>query len=157
MARVTKPAIRVAAAGPADKDSWIGLWRAWQGYMKGAVPLDVTEESWRRSQEPDSDLLILLGFTPEGEAIGFATVSFTPFAWTGSDIAFLQDLFVMEGARGDGAGDALLHAVYRISDERGATQVFWMVDEADERLQRFYARNGIRTPYVRYMREPWPW
>ena len=24
-------------------------------------------------------------------------------------------------------------------------------------VARFYARNGIRTPYVRYMREPWPW
>jgi len=32
-----------------------------------------------------------------------------------------------------------------------------MVDETDERLQRFYQRHAIRTPYVRYMRTPWPW
>jgi GNAT superfamily N-acetyltransferase len=157
MAGVTEPAIRVAEAAQADKDIWVSLWRAWQMHMKGAVPADVTERTWRRSQEPESDLMILLGFAPEGEAIGFATVSFTPFAWTGSDIAFLQDLFVLEDARGQGAGDALLRAVYRAADDRGATQVFWMVDEADERLQRFYARSGIRTPYLRYMREPWPW
>jgi GNAT superfamily N-acetyltransferase len=157
MAGVTQPMIWVAEARQADKESWVSLWRAWQGHMKGAVPTDVTERTWRRSQLPDSGLLILLGFTPEDEAIGFATVSFTPFAWTGSDIAFLQDLFIIEDARGKGAGDALLRAVYRTADERGATQVFWMVDEADERLQRFYARHGMRTPYLRYMREPWPW
>jgi GNAT superfamily N-acetyltransferase len=154
---VTEPMIRVALARDADKASWLGLWRSWQQHMKGAVPDAVTERTWGRSQQSDSDLLILLGFSPESEAIGFATVSFTPFAWTASDIAFLQDLFVLEKARGKGAGDALLHAVYRIADERGASQVFWMVDEADEKLQRFYARNGIRTPYLRYMREPWPW
>jgi GNAT superfamily N-acetyltransferase len=157
MAGVTEPMIRVALARDADKASWLSLWRSWQQHMKGTVPDNVTERTWGRSQERDSDLLILLGFSSEGEAVGFATMSFTPFAWTASDIAFLQDLFVLEKARGQGAGDALLHAVYRTADERGATQVFWMVDEADKKLQRFYARNGIRTPYLRYMREPWPW
>jgi hypothetical protein len=32
-----------------------------------------------------------------------------------------------------------------------------MVDEDDERLQAFYERHSIRTPYLRYMRKPWPW
>jgi GNAT superfamily N-acetyltransferase len=154
---MTEPIIRVAPAEQADKESWLRLWHAWQRHMKSAVPADVTERTWRRAQEPASDLLVLLGFRYQREAIGFATVSFTPFAWTGSDIAFLQDLFVMDEARGQGAGEALLHAVYRHADQRHATQVFWMVDEADERLQRFYARNGVRTPYLRYMREAWPW
>jgi GNAT superfamily N-acetyltransferase len=157
MAGVMGSGIRVAKAQAVDKDAWLGQWHAWQDHIKGAVPPQVTERTWRRAQEPESGLLILLGFTPEGEAIGLATVSFTPFAWTGADIAFLQDLFVLDRARGQGAGDALLRAVYAEADERGATQVFWMVDETDERLQRFYERNGIRTPYLRYMREPWPW
>ena len=88
---------------------------------------------------------------------GFANVSTTPFAWTGGPILFLQDLFVSEEARGAGAGEALLKGVYRLADELGASQVFWMVDEDDARLQGFYARHGIRTPYLRYMRRPWPW
>ena len=157
MADVKEPGIRVVQTGPADKEAWLDLWQQWQRHMKGAVPPEVTEKTWRQAQEPDSDLLILLGFLPDGGSIGFATVSFTPFAWTGSPIAFLQDLFVTERARGHGAGEALLEAVYAKADERGAPQVFWMVDETDEGLQRFYERNGIRTPYLRYMRAPWPW
>ena len=64
MAGVSEPVIRVAEARQADKDSWLSVWHAWQRHMKGTVSADVTERSWRRSQEPDSDLLILLGFTP---------------------------------------------------------------------------------------------
>ena len=109
-----------------------------------------------KSAHPKGNLLILLAYASTGEVVGFATVSFAPFAWTGSDIAFLQDLFVMAGNRGEGAGEALLNAVYRHADERGASQVYWMVDEKNEKLQRFYARHGIRTPYLRYMRAPWP-
>ncbi len=79
------------------------------------------------------------------------------FAWTGGLILFLQDLFVGEAARGQGAGEALLKAIYDLADRIGASQVFWMVDEDDERLQGFYARHSIRTPYQRYMRKAWPW
>jgi GNAT superfamily N-acetyltransferase len=155
MARVIPIEIRTAQAQ--HKEAWIGLWTEWQRHMKGAIPTNVTDRAWQRALEPDSGLLILLAFAPEDQPIGFATVSFTPFAWTGSEIAFLQDLFVTERARGLGAGAALLCAVYAQADEQGATQVFWMVDETDEKLQRFYERNAIRTPYLRYMRGPWPW
>lgn len=154
---MTRPGLRVAPARPEDKDAWLRLWREWQRHMHGAVPDDVTERTWARAQQADSGLAILLAFAAPGEAIGFATLSLTAFAWTGSDIAFLQDLFVRDHARGKGAGEALLQAVYAEADRRGATQVFWMVDETDEKLQRFYGRNGIRTPYLRYMRGPWPW
>jgi GNAT superfamily N-acetyltransferase len=152
-----KPGIEVRRALAQDRDAWLGLWQLWQRHMKGTVPAHVTERAWQRAQEPNGDLLILLASTPSDEANGFATVSFAPFAWTGADIAYLQDLFVRESARRQRVGDALLQAVYREADQRGASQVFWMVDEKDETLHHFYGRHGIRTPYLRYMRKPWPW
>ena len=149
--------IKVARAEARDKEQWIRLWQLWQKHMSGNVPDEVTERTWQMALGPLGNLLILLACSSTGEGIGFATVSFAPFAWTGSDIAFLQDLFVMDGNRGEGAGEALLNAVCARADARGAAQVYWMVDEKDEKLQRFYARHGIRTPYLRYMRAPWPW
>jgi len=149
--------IGVAPVEDADKADWIRLWQLWQGLMSGAVPAEVTERTWQMARGANSALLILLARAASGKALGFAVVSFAPFAWTGSDVAFLQDLFVSEKVRGGGAGEALLKAVYAEADRRGAGQVYWMVDETDERLQRFYQRHAIRTPYVRYMRTPWPW
>lgn len=149
--------LRVTRVTLEDQVDWMRLWGDWQRHMTGTVPPEVTARSWRLALDPDSRLIILLARRSDGEALGFATVSFAPFAWTGSDVAFLQDLFVAESARGQGAGEALLKAVYAEADGRGAAQVYWMVDETDAKLQRFYERNAIRTPYVRFMREPWPW
>lgn len=149
--------IRVTRAMAEDKADWIRLWGDWQRHMKGTVPVEVTEGSWRQALDPQSRLVIFLARHSDGEALGFATVSFAPFAWTGSDVAFLQDLFVNESARGQGAGEALLKAIYADADARGVAQVYWMVDETDKKLQRFYERNAIRTPYLRFMRAPWPW
>jgi GNAT superfamily N-acetyltransferase len=150
-------ALTVARATTADRADWERLWQAWQDYMKGAVPAGVTAASWELMMCEGSGLTALIARTADGEAIGFANVSTTPFAWIGGPTLFLQDLFVLEEARGAGAGEALLQGVYRLADELGAGQVFWMVDEDDQRLQGFYGRHGIRTPYLRYMRRPWPW
>lgn len=147
----------MARANAEDKDQWLALWSEWQRHMSGEVPADVSERTWRLSLDTKNHLAILLACVAGGEAVGFAHVSFAPFAWTGGDIAFLQDLFVRDGQRGKRVGEALVAAVYEEADRRGATQVYWMVDERDEGLQRFYARHGIRTPYLRYMRRPWPW
>jgi GNAT superfamily N-acetyltransferase len=116
----------------------------------------VTETTWNRIVTPESGLWSLMAFDG-GEALGIAVVSRTPFAWTGEDILFLQDLFVARKARGRGVGAALLKGVYAHGDSVGASQVFWMVDEDDPELQSFYARHGVRTPYHRYMRRGWPW
>jgi GNAT superfamily N-acetyltransferase len=125
--------------------------------MHGAVPAEVTERTWVLLCERESGLYGLLARGEKGGALGFAHASVTPFAWTGSAIVFLQDLYVTRAARGGGAGAALLRAVYALADDLHAAQVFWMVDEADARLQAFYARHARRTPYLRYMRAEWPW
>ncbi|MBL8893346.1 MAG: GNAT family N-acetyltransferase [Rhizobiales bacterium] len=150
-------ALTVARVTAADRADWQRLWQAWQDHMEGAVPAAVTTASWDLMMREDSGLTALIARTANGGAIGFANVSTTTFAWTGGPTLFLQDLFVTDEARGAGVGEALLKGVYDLADEIGASQVFWMVDEDDARLQGFYARHGIRTPYLRYMRRPWPW
>jgi GNAT superfamily N-acetyltransferase len=147
----------VSRVTSADRADWERLWQAWQDYMEGAVPAAVTSASWDLMMRDDSGLTALIARTADGTAIGFANVSTTPFVWTGGPILFLQDLYVLEEVRGAGAGEALLKGVYLLADEIGASQVFWLVDEDDARLQGFYARHGMRTPYLRYMRRPWPW
>ncbi|CAN5161187.1 GNAT family N-acetyltransferase [soil metagenome] len=149
--------ISVARTGERDRADWERLWSQWQAHMHGTVPQAVTDRTWTMLCDGASGLHALIARDDEGAALGFAHVSLTPFAWTGSQIMFLQDLFVAAGARSDGVGAGLLRAVYSLADKLGATQVFWMVDEADARLQAFYARHAVRTPYLRYMRQGWPW
>ena len=146
--------IRKAAA--ADRAAFDALWLAWQRHMGGQVPADATERSWQRIVAGEPGLSCLMAFADD-EALGFAMVSRTFFAWTGSDILYLQDLFVSPGARGRRIGEALLQAVYGHADDTGATQVFWIADRHDQKLQAYYDRHALATPYVRYVRSKWPW
>jgi GNAT superfamily N-acetyltransferase len=148
--------LTVRKAEPQDRAGFDALWQAWQRHMGGRVPADATERSWQRIASADPGLCCLMAFA-DGEASGFAMVSRTYFAWTGSDILYLQDLFVSPEARGQRIGEALLLAVYRLADETGAAQVFWIADRRDARLQAFYDRHALSTPYIRYVRSEWPW
>lgn len=149
--------IRVSRVAAADRAGWQRLWEEWQAHMKGRVPPEATDRAWAMLLDPSSGLHGLIARNDRGEALGFANLGLTPFAWTGGHVLFLQDLYVTPQSRGQGAGEALLKASYGLADRIGASQVFWMVDEADGRLQQFYATHAIRTPYIRYMRGPWPW
>lgn len=149
-------ALTVRRAGEHDRDAWQSLWEAWQAHMDGRVPDHITASSWRKMIEPDSGLFAVIAFE-QGRPLGFGNVSHTPFAWTGDEVLFLQDLFVTPYARGKGVGAALLMAIYAEADRLKASQVFWMVDEKDPELQAFYDRHAMRTPYLRYMRGSWPW
>jgi hypothetical protein len=59
--------------------------------------------------------------------------------------------------RGGGVGEVLLKEVFKLADEVGAAQVFWLASLEDTGLQRFYDRHAIRTRYIRFMRHRWPW
>ncbi len=145
---------RLAAA--ADRAAFEELWAGWQAHMGGRVPPEVTARSWAKIVTPASGLQAMLAF--EGaEPMGFGVISRAPFAWTGDDIFYLQDLYVVPHGRGRGVGAALLTAIYAHGDAEGAPQVMWMVDEEDTELQGFYERHALRTPYRRYMRLAWPW
>jgi GNAT superfamily N-acetyltransferase len=104
-----------------------------------------------------SGLLGLIAKTEDGESVGLVHASLTPFAWAGGPILYVQDLFVKASARGQGAGSILMNAVYRLADEKGASNVFWLTNAEDVVLRRFYDRHAVHTRYVRFMGHDWPW
>ncbi|WP_373504301.1 GNAT family N-acetyltransferase [Aestuariivirga sp.] len=148
--------LSVRLATEADRVAWSALWQNWQRHMGGQVPADVTMRSWTNMVTPASGIECLLAFDGDA-ALGFGIVSRTFFAWTGEDILYLQDLFVMPDARGRGAGSALVEGIFAHADAVNASQVFWMVDTDDPGLQGFYDRRATRSPYLRYLRRPWSW
>jgi GNAT superfamily N-acetyltransferase len=149
--------VTVASITAADYGDWLNLFRQWQDYLSGSVPMENHERTWQLLCDEKSGLLGLIARREDGECVGLVHASLTPFAWAGGPILYLQDLFVIASARGQGVGSVLMNAVYRLADEKGASQVFWLGNEEDVNLRRFYDRHAVRTRYVRCMRHDWPW
>ena len=85
-------------------------------------------------------LLCLRGRAP----IGFALYYFTYSTFLGRPTLYLEDLFVLPAARGQGAGRALLEALARIAVRRGCGRVEWTVLDWNQPSIRFYEALGAR-------------
>ena len=78
------------------------------------------------------------------EVVGFAIYYLTFSSFLARPGIWLDDLYVEERARGQGAGQALLAHLAKIADERGYGRVEWVTAAANAKGLAFYQRNGAR-------------
>ena len=76
-------------------------------------------------------------------AVGMALYFFTFSTWWGRPGLYLQDLVVVDSARGQGLGTLLMEETARAAVAAGATHIRLSVDAANDRAQSFYERCGL--------------
>lgn len=80
-----------------------------------------------------------------GEAVGFALFFHNFSTWTGRPGIYLEDLYVTPGARGSGAGKALLRHLAGLALDRGCARFEWAVLDWNTPAIDFYRAMGA-TP-----------
>lgn len=76
----------------------------------------------------------------DGNAIGYAILLETYSSFLAKPTIFLEDLFVVESARGLGVGSALFNHVRAIGEARGCGRMEWQVLDWNELAIDFYKR-----------------
>jgi GNAT superfamily N-acetyltransferase len=76
--------------------------------------------------------------------VGFALYYFTYSTFLARPTLYLEDLFVVPEARGQGAGRALLRALAGVARRRGCGRMEWTVLDWNTPSIRFYRRLGAR-------------
>ena len=146
----------VRPLSPDERAAWEPLWNGYLTFYETVLPQEATDIAWRRMHDP-AEPMFGLGAYADGALVGIVHYLFHRSFWTVGNYCYLQDLFVTEAARKSGVGAVLLREVYKLADEIGAAQVFWLADQEDAPLSRFYDRYAMRTHYIRFMRHRWPW
>ena len=108
--------------------------REFDDFTPGA---DVLEPRVREFIESDAATFLLAG------SIGVAQLRFRPSLWTGALDAYLEELYVVPEARGQGHGRALLEAAMTYSRVRGAERMEIGVDEGDDAAIGLYESAGF--------------
>jgi GNAT superfamily N-acetyltransferase len=100
--------------------------------------------------DPQTDYL--LGATAGGDSgpVGICQVRYRPSIWTGSDDAWLEDIYVDEAARGTGIGRALIEAAFDRARERGCGRIELDVFERNP-ARRLYDATGFSTKHSSQM------
>ena len=78
----------------------------------------------------------------QGKVVGFATWFLNYSTWTGTHGIYLEDLFVLPEARGNGYGKALLVHLAQICVERGYHRFQWWVLNWNQPSIEFYKSLG---------------
>jgi GNAT superfamily N-acetyltransferase len=86
----------------------------------------------------------LMARDDDGAAIGFATVFWTWSTLSADRLGIMNDLFVVEDARGGGVADALVAACAERCRERGAPELAWQTAYTNLRAQAVYERVGAK-------------
>jgi GNAT superfamily N-acetyltransferase len=116
-----------------------------------AVTAFLTESYWAKGRTRDEqqrlnqDSARLVGLYRGAEQIGFARVSY----WEARNIAFLNDVYVLDEHRGRGLG---LELVRETVDGGRHADALWLLRTED--MHRLYAKLGFAAPDEAWMVRP---
>jgi ribosomal protein S18 acetylase RimI-like enzyme len=114
---------------------------------------------WFATQlEEDEVILLVAEDTADGNIVGYAYARMEPRSYNEllDACAKLHDIYVDEGARRRGIGEALLDEVLRLATAKGAPRVVLLTATQNESAQRLFKRFGFRTTMLEMTREATP-
>jgi GNAT superfamily N-acetyltransferase len=139
--------IEISPLRPQDRAAWEVLARGYKAFYRTTVPDGGYEQTWQ--QVLDGTQLHGIGARLDGELIGIAHYLFHAAFWT-SDVCYLQDLFVAEAARGQGAARALIERTAQAARERGASRLYWTTQQDNARARGLYDKVARFNGFIRY-------
>lgn len=149
MRRRTLMSVEIRDAAAADEAAWRGLWADYLAFYGVNLAPEITDATWARALDPDTRLGLRLAVS-EGRLLGFAAHHWHLSTWTVGPDGYLEDLFVAQGARGQGVGRALISDLVALGRARGWARLYWLTDQANARARQLYDSIARDDGHIRY-------
>lgn len=127
-------------------DEWLPLAQGYKAFYK--APLDLTEYrlAWNRLEARHVQGL---GARVDGALVGIAHYLWHASTWA-DRVCYLQDLYVLEAARGKGVARALIDKVADEAKNLGCARYYWLTQDHNELARALYDRVGEHKGFIRY-------
>ncbi|MEW6297426.1 MAG: GNAT family N-acetyltransferase [Thermodesulfobacteriota bacterium] len=135
--------ITIRPAAPADVDTILAFIKGLAEFEREPQAVKATTADLLRDGFGDQPKFAVLIAELEAEPVGFALFFPTYSTWEGRPGLYLEDIFVVEHARGKGVGRALMAALARLAVARGCARVELAVLHWNP-ARAFYHRLGMR-------------
>jgi len=136
-----------------DYDRWIPLWDGYNAFYgrsgETALPREVTKTTWLRFFDPSEPVHALVAEEGE-ELLGLTHYLFHRSTTLIPPITYLQDLFTVPAARGQGVATALIEAVYARAALAGSPRVYWQTHETNAVARSLYDKVAERSGFLVY-------
>jgi GNAT superfamily N-acetyltransferase len=132
---------KIREARARDAEALSELMRGLHAHLKESTQHITTDKLIRDVLDEDSVHIVLVA-ERDGDLLGYALFHETYESIYAQRGFYMADLFVVEEARRDGLGRALVAAVASVADERNLKFIWWVSEAWDEEAQAFYATLG---------------
>jgi GNAT superfamily N-acetyltransferase len=139
--------IDIAPLRAADRAEWEALARGYKAFYRDEVPDEDYARVWALLMAGEK--VHGLAARIAGRMVGLAHYLFHPQAWLG-EVCYLQDLFTVDAARGQGVGTALIGRVAEEARARGAARYYWLTKEDNRAARSLYDKVARFKGFVRY-------
>jgi GNAT superfamily N-acetyltransferase len=139
--------IDIGPLRPADRASWEVLARGYKTFYETEATDEEYERTWQRLLRDDE--IHAIGAWLDGTLVGIAHYLAHATIW-GADACYLQDLFVDETARGQGAARALIERVADESRRLGASHFYWQTKQDNATARLLYDKVARFRGFIRY-------
>lgn len=134
-------AVDIRPATPVDIPELVALMTAFYAHAGFTLPTEPAERAFQALLADARLGGVWLGETGT-TAVGYAVLTVCFSMEYGGLRGFIDDLYVQDGARRQGAGEGLLGAVRTAADERGVRALLVEVGPDNQTARRLYARAG---------------
>jgi GNAT superfamily N-acetyltransferase len=134
--------VRVEPLPASQLDELLPLIAAYQRFYEVEEVDDERNRAFFARFLAPSDAGMLLGARRDGELLGYACLFWSFTSLVPAEMVLMNDLYVVEEARGEGVGRALIEAGATVARERGAQRLEWSTQLDNRRAQRLYDSTG---------------
>ena len=142
-------AIQIVSPGETERAAWRALYEGYATFYRCQMTDEIAHTVWGWLQDPAHELEGVLALQ-DGTPVGLAHYRRMPRPLRGSDIGFLDDLFVEPAARGHGTGQRLIEHVAEVGRARGWSMVRWLTAEDNYRARALYDRVAAKSSFNLY-------
>ena len=139
-----------------DYARWLPLWDGYNAFYGRSGPTalapEITQATWSRFFDPAEPVHAVVA-ERGAELLGLAHYLFHRSTTLLAPICYLQDLFTAQAARGQGAGRALIEAVYERACSAGSARVYWQTHETNATARALYDKVAAHYGFIVYRRD----
>jgi GNAT superfamily N-acetyltransferase len=138
---------------PSDFAQWKPLWDGYNAFYgrkdQTALSEEITQRTWSRFFDAYEPMHAVVA-EKHGQLIGLVHFIFHRSTITVEPSCYLQDLFTLQSARGQGVGRALIQEVYDRAKVSGCSRVYWHTHETNATAMKLYDQVAEKSGFVVY-------
>jgi GNAT superfamily N-acetyltransferase len=150
--KVTSP-LTIRPVQPSDFPHWKPLWNGYNAFYgregATALPDETTRLTWARFFDAYEPMHALVA-ERDGQLLGLVHFIFHRTTIAPTSNCYLQDLFTLESARGQGVGRALIEEVYRRAEAARCARVYWLTHESNTTARALYDKVAENSGFLVY-------